>query len=58
MFEPTQPGSKHSPQVLRGPIKSAERPTIGLRPTTGHSVIREITGFLIGVKLRVYIGQL
>jgi len=34
--------SKHGPQqqVLRGPIKSAERATIGPRLPTGHSVIR------------------
>jgi len=31
--------SKHGPQqVLRGPIKSAERPTIGPRPPTVHIV--------------------
>jgi len=42
MFQPTQLEQQTQPtqQVLRGPIKSAERPTIGPRPTTGHSVIR------------------
>jgi len=42
MFDPRNRRGKHGPQqqVLRGPIKSAEQPTIGPWPTTGHSVIR------------------
>jgi len=41
LFEPTQLAQQTRPQqqVLRGPIKSAERPTIGPKPTTGHSAI-------------------
>jgi len=35
MFDSTQTQQ----QVLRGPVKSAERPTIGPRPLTGHNVI-------------------
>jgi len=32
--------SKHdTQQVFRGPIKSAELPAVGPRPTTGHSII-------------------
>jgi len=59
MFDPTQLAQQIGPQqqVLRGLIKSAERPTIGPRPPNVHTVIR-ITGYLIGAKLWVFIGQL
>ena len=39
-MSPRNRRSKHGPQVLRGPIKSAEQPTIRPKPTTGHNVIR------------------
>jgi len=50
MFDSTHPAQQIGPQqVLRGPIKSAERPTIGPRPPTVRIVIR-VTGYLIGAK--------
>jgi len=36
----------------------AEGPTIGPRSPTGQSVLREITGFIIGVKFRAFLEQL
>jgi len=42
MFGSTQPAQQARPTTssVARPIKSAERPTIGPRPTTGHSVIQ------------------
>ena len=44
--------------MLRGPIKSAERPTIGPGLLTWQSIIRKTIGFLFVAKFRVFIGQL
>jgi len=53
MFDSTQPAQQARPTTrVAGPVKSAER------PTTRHSVIGQITGFLFVTKFRVFIGQL